>query len=176
MNYKIIPYTLIFVKDNSKILLGLKKRGLGEGKWNGFGGKIEKNESVTECVIRELKEESNLSVEKVNHIGVLVYEVVNRARVDLVHVFTTNNHNGILMETEEMAPQWYDVTNIPYGQMWPCAKLWHPYMLNEKYFIARIVYENEENISSSKIEEYDSLNTLLNDLDKIKTFLGGTEE
>lgn len=177
MSYKIIPYTLIFVKDNSKILLGLKKRGLGVGKWNGFGGKIEKNESITEGVMRELKEESNLSVDKVNHIGVLVYEVTNRARVDLVHVFTANSYQGVPAESEEMCPQWYDMKDIPYGQMWPDAKLWHSYMLADKYFIARVVYTSEEeSFSAADVKEYDSLNTVLAEVDKIKMIFEKTEE
>lgn len=49
-------YTLIFVKEkkekNEKILLGLKKKGLDQGLWNGFGGKVEKNESILEGALR----------------------------------------------------------------------------------------------------------------------------
>jgi 8-oxo-dGTP diphosphatase/2-hydroxy-dATP diphosphatase len=47
-------YTLVFVKDSStkKILLGLKKRGFGMNKWNGFGGKLETNETFLECAER----------------------------------------------------------------------------------------------------------------------------
>jgi 8-oxo-dGTP diphosphatase / 2-hydroxy-dATP diphosphatase len=47
-------YSLVFVRDfdNNKILLGLKKRGFGKGKWNGFGGKLEKDENIIECAKR----------------------------------------------------------------------------------------------------------------------------
>ena len=38
--------TLAFVRDSCRILLGLKKRGFGEGRWNGFGGKVQKGESI----------------------------------------------------------------------------------------------------------------------------------
>lgn len=44
------PFTLVFVKNenggNPQILLGLKMRGLDEGLWNGFGGKVENHESI----------------------------------------------------------------------------------------------------------------------------------
>jgi 8-oxo-dGTP diphosphatase/2-hydroxy-dATP diphosphatase len=43
---------LVLVLKKSEILLGLKKRGFGEGKWNGFGGKIESGESVIQAAIR----------------------------------------------------------------------------------------------------------------------------
>ena len=36
--------TLVYLLDNDRILLGLKKRGIGEGKWNGFGGKVHIND------------------------------------------------------------------------------------------------------------------------------------
>ncbi len=47
-------YTLVFLRDlsNGRILLGKKKRGFGEGKWNGLGGKVEANESIAEGAIR----------------------------------------------------------------------------------------------------------------------------
>ncbi len=45
-------FTLVLVSKKSGILLGLKKRGFGEGKWNGFGGKIESGESVMQAAIR----------------------------------------------------------------------------------------------------------------------------
>ena len=44
-------YTLVFVKRPSEILLGLKKRGLDKGKWNGFGGKVE-NETIYQGALR----------------------------------------------------------------------------------------------------------------------------
>jgi 8-oxo-dGTP diphosphatase/2-hydroxy-dATP diphosphatase len=45
-------FTLVLVSKKCGILLGLKKRGFGEGKWNGFGGKIESGESVIQAAIR----------------------------------------------------------------------------------------------------------------------------
>ena len=48
--------TLIFVQDlaNSKILLGLKKRGFGMNKWNGLGGKVEPNETIYQGAMRSV--------------------------------------------------------------------------------------------------------------------------
>ena len=57
------PTTLVFPvigKPIEKILLGMKKRGMGQGKWNGFGGKLKVGETVVQCALRELEEESGL--------------------------------------------------------------------------------------------------------------------
>lgn len=45
-------YTLTFVVDAGKILLGMKKRGFGAGRWNGFGGKVDPGESIEEAAKR----------------------------------------------------------------------------------------------------------------------------
>ena len=52
--------TLCFVRKDDKILLGMKKRGFGKGKYNGFGGKKEDNETIHDAAIRELREESGI--------------------------------------------------------------------------------------------------------------------
>ena len=55
------PTTLVFPIDgHNRILLGCKKRGFGQGKYNGFGGKIEPGETFRQCAVRELYEESGL--------------------------------------------------------------------------------------------------------------------
>ena len=45
-------YTIIFVREGTRVLLGYKKRGFGQGRWNGFGGKVESDETVKEGAIR----------------------------------------------------------------------------------------------------------------------------
>lgn len=50
VNRKIL--SLVFVRESTKILLGYKKRGFGQGRWNGFGGKVEQGETVEEGAIR----------------------------------------------------------------------------------------------------------------------------
>ena len=45
-------YTLVFLNQNEQVLLGLKKRGFGEGRWNGFGGKVEEGETIFEAAKR----------------------------------------------------------------------------------------------------------------------------
>ena len=72
-------YTLIFLRktiDNNKsILLGMKLRGFGIGKWNGFGGKIEAGETIEEGAIREVHEECGIKVISLVRIGYLVFKM-----------------------------------------------------------------------------------------------------
>ena len=44
--------TLVFVREDARVLLGLKKRGFGVGRWNGFGGKVQSGETIEEGAAR----------------------------------------------------------------------------------------------------------------------------
>ncbi|XP_037783471.1 7,8-dihydro-8-oxoguanine triphosphatase-like [Penaeus monodon] len=55
--------TLMFIREGEKILLGYKKRGFGQGRWNGFGGKVEAGETPEQAAIRETKEEAGAASE-----------------------------------------------------------------------------------------------------------------
>jgi ADP-ribose pyrophosphatase YjhB (NUDIX family) len=86
-------YTLIFcrrehpIEGTKEILLGMKKRGFGVGKWNGFGGKIELNESIKEGALRELEEESSLISNDIKRVGYLVFKMIESNKLMKVHVF-----------------------------------------------------------------------------------------
>ena len=49
--------TIVLLLRNDEVLLAMKKRGFGEGKWNGVGGKPNAGESIEEVAVRETKEE-----------------------------------------------------------------------------------------------------------------------
>lgn len=70
-------YTLYIIEKNNQILLGLKKRGFGMGKWNGFGGKVMESESITQGAIRELKEECNINPIDGKFIALLIFHLNN---------------------------------------------------------------------------------------------------
>ena len=61
MNTKLTKiFTLMFIVEENRVLLGLKKRGFGSGKYNGFGGKVELNESIYQAALRETQEECGI--------------------------------------------------------------------------------------------------------------------
>ena len=58
--------TLVLLREDNRVLLGMKKRGFGAGKWNGFGGKLEAGETVVEAAAREVREECGYDVPRSN--------------------------------------------------------------------------------------------------------------
>ena len=134
--------TLCFVMDDNEILLIEKKRGVGEGLYNGPGGKVEKNESIEECAIREVKEETRIDIQNVEKIGELEF-IFGQDPFMFVHVFTTSEFSGEIEETEEARPEWFSIENIPLNEMWPDDKYWIPKMLNGEKFLARFYFDEE---------------------------------
>lgn len=134
--------TLLFVVKEGRILLIEKKRGLGAGKVNGPGGKIDPGESPLECVIRETEEE--LCVTPVNpwKCGELHFAMTMSPHI-LCHVYRADELNGEPEETDEAVPLWTDVEEVPYARMWEDDRHWLPYLLARRSFFGRFVFEEE---------------------------------
>lgn len=120
--------TLVFVfNEKNQILLAMKKRGFGEGKWNGAGGKVESGETIIQAASRELQEETGIEIpiEKLEARGVLHFHF--SAKPDWnqdVNIFVAHGYKGDFMETEEMRPEWFDIDKIPFDHMWEDDIYW----------------------------------------------------
>lgn len=152
-------FTLGFIIDKDNILLGMKKRGFGQWRWNGFGGKVEQNESLEEAAKREFLEESGVEVISLKEIGKIDFVFLEDGKEMEVHVFLVTEYRGLPEETEEMLPRWFDKKSIPYSDMWVDDEYWFPLMLEGKVFDGRFIFENEK-----KISDYE-LNILKNNSD-----------
>jgi mutator protein MutT len=150
------------LKDN-QILLGMKKRGFGVGRWNGFGGKVEEGETIEQGAHRELSEEIGIRALSMQKVGILDFSFENDPKILEVHVFKINEFSGNPEESEEMKPQWFSFENIPFEQMWSDDKYWFPYLLNNKLFKGEFLFDRPSDaeysakILSEKIEEVSSL-------------------
>ena len=132
-------FTLVLIHDrpNSRVLLGRKKRGIGQGNFNGFGGKVEKDKDrdVVSSALRELREEAGVAPDArgLSRRGVLSFHFLDTpAEVWETHLFSGE---GLLpgedqpRETDEMEPRWFGVAEVPYDRMWQDDKFWLPSVL-----------------------------------------------
>jgi 8-oxo-dGTP diphosphatase/2-hydroxy-dATP diphosphatase len=98
--------TLLFLQVGDQILLGMKKRGFGAGKYNGFGGKVDPHETLVNAAVREMVEESGVTVTNPKLHAHIVFEFVGHPEKLNVHVFKATEYVGTVKESEEMAPKW----------------------------------------------------------------------
>ena len=119
---KQLTLVLLYCEKQGKILLAMKKRGFGEGKYNGFGGKVEPGETILEGALREFREECRASVpaDKLVRRGVLTFVFGGSHKVMQVHLFTGSPDAmvGEAQETEEMRPEWFSLDAVPFERMW----------------------------------------------------------
>jgi len=145
--------TLCLVQDGSRILLGMKKRGFGSDRWNGFGGKVEPGETIEEAAHRELREEAGIGVSRMEKAGTLEFTFENDPVLLEVHVFRASGVIGEPVESDEMRPRWFDVSDIPYGEMWLDDEHWLPLFLAGKNVRGRFHFENEKKLLEYEVTE-----------------------
>lgn len=143
---------------NRELLLAMKKRGFGQGKWNGVGGKLdlEKDKDVFETAKRELKEEIGVNANELEKVAVLSFYFPYQEDWNQdVHVFFAKEWQGEPKETEEMKPKWFKAGEIPFNEMWPDDKFWLPKVLAGEKVKADFTFKEGEIIDSYKIEIID---------------------
>ena len=147
----------LLVKDN-QILLAMKKRGFGIGKWNGVGGKVEDGEEIVDAVIRETKEEIGVDIKNPAQVGILHFYFPYKPEWDQeVHLFLAKDWQGNPKESEEMAPKWFLLNEIPYDKMWDDDKLWLPHILKGEKVQADFIFKQGEIIEKNNIKVVDKL-------------------
>lgn len=132
--------TLLFVVEGSRILLIRKKRGLGAGKVNGPGGRLDPGETPLEAAIRELGEELCVTPVGVEKRGELAFQFTDGYGL-FCHVFSAHGCEGEPRETDEAIPLWTPLDAIPYDEMWADDRLWFPHMLAGRWFAGRFVFD-----------------------------------
>jgi 8-oxo-dGTP diphosphatase / 2-hydroxy-dATP diphosphatase len=137
--------TLCLVQKDGLLLLGLKKRGFGAGRWNGFGGKVEAGETIEEAAKRELFEESGLRAGNIDEVGLLNFSFKDTGEALEVHVFRCTDFSGQIEESEEMRPQWFPEDQPPLDKMWADDEYWLPLFVDGENFEGHFVFEGEKN-------------------------------
>ncbi len=146
--------TLCLVLQDGRVLLGMKKRGFGMGRWNGFGGKVEEGETIAEAAKREMQEECGVVIETMEQVGIHEFEfAAKRGEILEVHVFRVDTFSGEPKETEEMRPQWFTIDAIPYDEMWPDDIHWLPVFLAGKKFRAKFLFGEGDSVLENEVRE-----------------------
>ncbi|MGC6467826.1 MAG: 8-oxo-dGTP diphosphatase [Akkermansiaceae bacterium] len=138
-----IEATLMFVHQGSKVLLIEKLRGIGEGKINGPGGKIDPGETPEQCVIRECQEELHITPGDPVKRGELWFAMSDLPDIHC-HVFTSTKFEGEPTATDEAIPYWCEINEIPFEKMWEDDSYWLRQALDGQTFDGKFLFTKEQ--------------------------------
>lgn len=149
--------TLCIVHQGNRVLLGMKKRGFGAGRFNGFGGKVEERESIEEAVVRETVEEAGITPLDPLKLGIIEFFFIETGDTLQVHIFKSKDFEGTVGESEEMCPEWFAVDEIPFEKMWKDDIFWFPLFLENKLFKGRFSFDRNDSIVNYTLTEVKTL-------------------
>lgn len=142
--------TVCFLLDGKRVLLGMKKRGFGAGRWNGFGGKLQPAETIESAARREFREEAGIEVKDLHPRGAITFHAPNRPAFK-VHIFIARGFSGEPRESEEMKPQWFAIDAIPVSQMWPTDVFWIEKVLAGASVNGEMTFDESDNAVSKAV-------------------------
>ena len=146
---------LLWNQDRDEVLLIHKKRGLGQGKVNFPGGRLENQEGWKEAAIRETNEEVGLWVDGLVECAQHQFQFVDGYGL-LVKAFLTNQWAGKLVSTPEAEPFWCARAEIPFTRMWGDDPIWVPRVFEGFYVRARWLFDGDRMLGSQVEWEWPS--------------------
>ena len=142
----IIDTTMIYLKrDNSYLLLlrNKKKNDINEGKWIGVGGHVEKGETIDECAIREVKEETGYDVHSLKCAGEVLF--IDENLKMMMYIYEITDFSGTMIECNEGDLKWIPIKDIYDYPMWEGDKAFLPKLINhEPYFKMVLTYSQNK--------------------------------
>lgn len=142
--------TLCYVKKAGKTLMMHRAERKGDihgGKWNGLGGKIHLGETPEECVIREVKEESGLTIRRPHLCGILTFPAFKNEEDWYVYVFTARDPEGELCASEEGRLEWVQDGKVAALPLWEGDPIFLKWIEEERFFSGKFVYQKGKFIS-----------------------------
>lgn len=150
--------------EKSQICLAKKRRGFGVGKLNGYGGKVDGEETIEDAAIRELQEETSGSgnpngvradKKNLNKVAVFEFEFPHEDfDGQQVHVFLVEYWEGDPVESEEMSPEWHSTDNIPFDKMWADDEIWLPKVLEGERLFGTFVFAKDGSVEKYELKPF----------------------
>lgn len=148
--------TICYIEKYGKYLMlhrTKKKVDISKDKWLGIGGKFEENESPEECIEREVKEETGLTLNSYNLRGIVTYISTNW-ETEYMYIFTSNDFSGNLIECNEGDLEWIDKNDISKINTWEGDKIFlEKLQKDNRFFTVKYKYDGDK-LLDYKLREY----------------------
>ena len=142
--------TLCYVRSDGRTLMMHRNKKAGDvhkGKWNGLGGKLDAGESPDECVVREIREESGLTLLDAKLRGVLTFPAFKPGEDWLVFVYTATRFQGELGACAEGDLEWVPDERVAALPLWEGDQIFLPWLERDRFFSGKFVYREGRLVS-----------------------------
>lgn len=150
--------TLCYIeKDDCYLMLHRikKENDLNYDKWIGVGGKFEPDETPEECLLREVREETGLTLTKYRFRGIVTF-LSDEWEGEYMHLFTADEYSGELTECKEGDLVWVPKTQIQDLHLWEGDKIFFRLLDEDRnFFSLKLRYEGDK-LTETKLIEYDA--------------------
>lgn len=144
MNKSMQNTTLVYIEKDSKYLMlhrTKKQNDYNHDKWIGIGGKFEETESPEECILRETKEETGITLNEIEYRGIVTF-VSDENFTEYMHIFWSNNFSGALKECDEGELEWIEKSRMNALPHWKGDEIFLKLLeLRAPFFSLKLVYE-----------------------------------
>lgn len=141
-----INSTLCYIEKDGKYLMlhrVKKEHDANRDKWIGIGGKFEDKESPEDCILRETKEETGLTLTSYKYRGIVTF-VSDRWETEYMHLFTADAFEGELIECDEGDLLWISPEKLDSIPKWEGDKIFLDLLQKDvPFFSLKLRYEGE---------------------------------
>ena len=147
--------SLCYIEKDEKYLMlhrTKKKNDINENKWIGIGGKFEADESPEECIVREVKEETGLTLNSYKLRGIITY-ISKTWETEYVCLFTSNYFSGKLIECDEGDLKWINKKDVLNLKTWEGDKIFiDKIQKDDKFFTIKFEYDEDKLVKYDLVE------------------------
>ena len=147
--------SLCYIQQNGKYLMlhrVKKENDCNKDKWIGIGGKFEDGESPEECMLREVREETSLSLDSWKYCGIVTF-VSDEWETEYMHLFTSDSFSGTPIKSEDCPEgelEWVEISKIPTLPIWEGDKLFLDLLAKDApFFSMKLVYRKDKLTSAT---------------------------
>ena len=148
--------TLCYIEKDDKYLMlhrVKKENDLNHDKWVGVGGKFEPDETPEECMLREVREETGLTLTKYQFRAILTF-LSDEWETEYIHLYTASEFTGTLLECDEGNLEWIPKSEIDKLKLWEGDKIFFKLLRETKdFFSLKLRYEGEK-LVETKLTQY----------------------
>ena len=146
--------TLCYIENNGKYLMlhrTKKEKDISKDKWIGVGGHAENDEGPEECLLREVKEETGLTLTSYRFRGVVTFISDQCEEPEMMCLFTADGFEGELITCNEGELVWVPKEEVPKLPTWEGDAIFLERLLadEERFFTLRLVYEGDKLVEKS---------------------------